>query len=54
MGNDNGISYTQRAADENTGDINATPDIQQSAPLVDEPFVDFDWDMGLNLNEWPM
>jgi hypothetical protein len=37
-----------------TGDVNAVPDIQQSAPFADEPFVDFDWAMNLDMTDWPM
>ncbi|KAJ4858218.1 aconitase family (aconitate hydratase) domain-containing protein [Trichoderma breve] len=37
-----------------TGDVNAVPDIQQSALLADEPFVDFDWAMNLDMTDWPM
>ncbi|EHK17250.1 uncharacterized protein TRIVIDRAFT_205851 [Trichoderma virens Gv29-8] len=49
-GNEN--AYAQPA----TGDTNAVLDIQQSAPLqvADEPFVDFDWAMNLDMNDWPM
>ncbi|KAL6903235.1 hypothetical protein GGI43DRAFT_401549 [Trichoderma evansii] len=54
IGNNNGISFEQRAADETTSNTNAALDVQQTASLTDEPFVDFDWDMGLNLNEWPL
>ncbi|PTB36661.1 hypothetical protein M441DRAFT_62116 [Trichoderma asperellum CBS 433.97] len=54
MGNNNGISLEQRTADEAAGDANAALDAPQTATLADEPFVDFDWDMGLNLNEWPL
>ncbi|KAH8121896.1 hypothetical protein FP744_10002943 [Trichoderma asperellum] len=54
MGNNNGTSFEQRAADEAAGDVNAALDVSQTAALADEPFIDFDWDMGLNLNEWPL
>lgn len=54
MGNNNCILFEQRAADESTGRTGATLDVQQTASLADEPFVDFDWDMSLNLNEWPL
>lgn len=37
-----------------TGDVNTVPDIQQSAPFADEPFVDFDWAMNLDMTDWPM
>lgn len=52
MGNNNNIPFEQRAADETIGDT--ALDVQQPAPLNDEPFVDFDWDISLNLNEWPL
>ncbi|KAM0516982.1 hypothetical protein ACHAPE_005094 [Trichoderma viride] len=53
MANTNDISLEQRA-DATTGDNTDVLDVQQTAPLTDEPFVDFDWDISLNLNEWPL
>ncbi|KAK4073101.1 transcriptional regulator family: Fungal Specific TF [Trichoderma aggressivum f. europaeum] len=50
IGNENVTSYALPA----TGDVNAVPDIQQSAPFADEPFVDFDWAMNLDMTDWPM
>ncbi|EHK47693.1 hypothetical protein TRIATDRAFT_81058 [Trichoderma atroviride IMI 206040] len=41
-------------ADATTGNNAGALDVQQTAPLTDEPFVDFDWDISLNLNEWPL
>jgi transcriptional regulatory protein LEU3 len=49
MANNNGVSFEQREA----GSSDAL-ELQQTAPLTDEPFVDFDWDISLNLNEWPL
>ncbi|UKZ71198.1 uncharacterized protein TrAtP1_012159 [Trichoderma atroviride] len=53
MANSNDISLEQRA-DATTGNNAGALDVQQTAPLTDEPFVDFDWDISLNLNEWPL
>jgi hypothetical protein len=53
MANTNDISLEQRA-DATTGNNADVLDVQQTAPLTDEPFVDFDWDISLNLNEWPL
>ncbi|PNP47018.1 hypothetical protein THARTR1_10523 [Trichoderma harzianum] len=50
VGNEGVTSY----ALPETGDENAVPDIQQSAPFADEPFVDFDWAMNLDMTDWPM
>ncbi|KAL7798800.1 hypothetical protein V8C43DRAFT_276295 [Trichoderma afarasin] len=50
VGNESVTSYALPAAD----DVNAVPDIQQSALLADEPFVDFDWAMNLDMTDWPM
>ncbi|KAK1238932.1 hypothetical protein MKX08_005993 [Trichoderma sp. CBMAI-0020] len=53
MANSNDISLEQRT-DANTGNNAGALDVQQTASLTDEPFVDFDWDISLNLNEWPL
>ncbi|KAL7947515.1 hypothetical protein V8C42DRAFT_318000 [Trichoderma barbatum] len=50
IGNGNGVSYAQPETD----DANALLDIRQSAPFADEQFVDFDWAMSLNMNDWPL
>lgn len=54
MANTNDISLEQRAADATSSGNTDALDAQQTAPLTDEPFVDFDWDISLNLNEWPL
>ncbi|KAL7970751.1 hypothetical protein HDV63DRAFT_359004 [Trichoderma sp. SZMC 28014] len=53
MANTHDISLDQRA--DATAGNNATGlDYQQTTTLPDGPFVDFDWDISLNLNEWPL
>lgn len=54
MGNETGISYAQPTDDEDASNTDAVLDIQQSVALADESFVDFDWAMSLNMNDWPM